>query len=83
MIRASDRRKAVELIKEAHTNGARLFRACQVLEISIRTYQRWTLGGDVKEDGRPGADRSSPSNRLKPAERHRVLAIANSPYVSK
>ncbi|EFC90417.1 Integrase catalytic region [Dethiosulfovibrio peptidovorans DSM 11002] len=79
MISASDRRKAVELIKEAHANGARLFRACQVLEISIRTYQRWTQGGDLKEDGRPGAHRQSPSNRLKSSERNRVLAIANSP----
>jgi transposase InsO family protein len=79
MISASDRRKAVELIKEAHVNGARLFRACQVLEISIRTYQRWTQGGDLKEDGRPGAHRQSPSNRLKSSERNRVLAIANSP----
>ena len=37
MISAQDRRKAVELIKEAQSNGARLLMACMELGISIRT----------------------------------------------
>jgi hypothetical protein len=32
---------AVELIKEAVKDGARLFKACEVLDISVRTYYRW------------------------------------------
>lgn len=42
MISDSDRIIAVELIDEARANSARLKPACNVLEISDRTYQRWT-----------------------------------------
>ena len=42
----------------------------------MRTVQRW---GHRAEDGRPGAVRSAPSNKLSEAERAQVLAIANEP----
>ena len=35
---------AVELIKEAQNNGARQWKACEVLEISVSTFQRWRAG---------------------------------------
>ena len=38
---------AVELIDEARAAGARLKPACEVLNISDRTYQRWTKEGSV------------------------------------
>lgn len=41
MINASDRRQAVELIKEAVDSGAALYKACVELGISKRTYNRW------------------------------------------
>ena len=42
MINASDRRQAVELIKEAVDSGAALYKACAELGISKRTYNlRW------------------------------------------
>lgn len=50
MISPSDRVLAVELIQEANQNGARLAKACEELNISVRTYQRWVVGGGVKED---------------------------------
>ena len=36
-----DRQIAIELIDEAVTAGARRFKACDVLEIDVRTLQRW------------------------------------------
>ena len=42
----------------------------------MRTVQRWAHRA---EDGRPGATRAAPSNKLSAAERERVLAIANEP----
>ncbi len=44
--------------------------------MSVRTVQRWAHRA---EDGRPGATRAAPSNKLSEAERERVLAIANEP----
>ena len=45
MISASDRKQAVTLINDAHSAGARKWRACEVLEISVRTYHRWENNG--------------------------------------
>ena len=84
---AAPRLKAVELVDEAHRNGARLFMACRELGITIRTRQRWLRGRGkniVKEDGRKDAERRKPTGTLSDDERHRVLEIADSPeYASK
>jgi len=45
----------------------------------VRTYQRWTLGGEVHADGRPDAVRPVPANKLSDAERARVLATCHQP----
>lgn len=57
MISTQNRITAVELIDEAIASGARLKPACEELNITDRTYQRWTEDGDVKEDQRPIVDR--------------------------
>lgn len=49
MISDSDRVTAVKLINEARESGARLKPACDELNISVRTYQRWTQGGGIKK----------------------------------
>lgn len=64
MIPASDRRQAVALIQEANRNGARLAKACEELNLSVRTYERWTIEGQVKEDQRPLVKRPTPKNKL-------------------
>lgn len=64
MISTPDRERAVRLIKETTDAGARTFRACAEMGISVRTYQRWTREGDVKADGRPGATRPPPAHKL-------------------
>lgn len=66
----------VDLIDEAVAAGARRDKACEELDVSVRTVQRWSHRA---EDGRPGAVRAAPSNKLSEAEREQVLAIANQP----
>jgi transposase InsO family protein len=71
----------VELIDEAHANGARLFMACKELGISIRTRQRWLRDASartVNEDGRKNAVREKPAGALSEEERRRILEVANS-----
>jgi putative transposase len=79
MIKASDRTMAVELIKETVAAGARQAKACEVLGISARTYQRWTQHGGVKVDGRPSAARPEPGHKLSDAEREHILRVINEP----
>ncbi len=45
----------------------------------MRTCQRWTETGHVKADGRAGAERSEPGNKLSQEEREQVLAITRGP----
>jgi transposase InsO family protein len=79
MISAPDRRRAVELIDEAYQAGARKRKACEVVHISIRTYQRWSRGEDALTDGRPQAKRPVPANKLCEEERERVLEVCHEP----
>jgi len=63
----------VELIDEAVTAGARLFRACAVIEISTRTFSRWKHGALV--DGRKGAPKTVP-RKLTDAEKDELIEVA-------
>jgi len=63
-----------DLIEEAVTAGARRWKACELLGLSVRTLERW---GDDSEDGRRGP-KSRPVNKLSAAERRRVVAVATS-----
>jgi transposase InsO family protein len=75
MISPSDRKQAVVLIDEAHTAGSRKWRACEELEIDVRTYQRWRSKG--YEDGRQSR-LQTPKNKLTKAERQSVIDCCNS-----
>lgn len=77
MISAPNRLKAVELITDAIDAGATATKACGELELSLRTYQRWTQAGSVKVDGRAGALRAAPANKLSIAERQLILETCN------
>ena len=66
---------AIELIKEAVTAGARRSKACEILEITLRTLQRWEgAGGGDQRRGPAGG----PENALSDAERALVVAVATS-----
>jgi putative transposase len=64
-------------IDEAIGAGARKKPACEEVGISLRTYQRWTQGGVVKEDQRPLAKRPEPANKLSGKERSKILETCN------
>lgn len=69
------------LIDEAVDGGARLPKACKVLNITDRTYYRWqelVREYDSYEDRRKYADHSDPSNKLSPEERQKVLDTVHS-----
>lgn len=76
MISPADRKQAVTLINEAHAFGARKWRACEALEISVRTFYRWESHGF--DDGRK-ARIQSPVNQLSHDERQAVIDCSNAP----
>lgn len=76
MTSPSDRRDVLALIDEAVATGARLAPACALLELSLRTVQRWRR---KPEDARPQARRPAPAHQLSDEERQRLLAVANEP----
>lgn len=78
MIPASDRKLAVELIEEATEHGARQFMACDELQISERTFQRWKNPSTPLEDQRPCAIRPAPANKLTDEEQEAIVDIATS-----
>ena len=49
-----------------------------MLDISLRTYQRWTReDGKGKVDRRKGSRRTAPANKLSEAERQQIPVVAN------
>lgn len=79
MISASDRSKAIELIKEAVSSGAREKMACKELGISQRTLQRWRSEQTPFEDQRPVVKRPTPKNKLSDEERETIIQTVNQP----
>ena len=73
--------KLVDLIREAHENGSRLDKACEVAVLSKRTYRRWYKAGKVQADLRATAVRpacnSSKTCACKQANRRRTSASVN------
>lgn len=63
------------LIQEAVDAGARRWRACQVLGLSVRTVERW---GDNNDDGRHGPNHV-PANKFSEPERQKAIAVLTSP----
>ena len=82
MIAEADRERAIELIDEAVTAGARCHRACAILEMTVRTLQRWkqALKRAVTGDQRKlSAQARTPANALTDAERDEILRVCNLP----
>src|SRR5690554_5837592 len=79
MISDSDRVTAIELINEARASGCRLKPACDELNISVRSYERWTKEGEVKRDQRLLIESPTPKNKLTEDERQTVIEVVNSP----
>lgn len=73
----AEREHLIMLIDEARTSGARQSKACEIMSISAKTYQRWSRP-DNKQDGRLETHQA-PSNKLTELERRRIIKIANEP----
>lgn len=77
MTSPEQRKTILGLLDAAQAAGARLRLACQTIDLSERTVQRW------RDDANSSVDRrtlthNSPPHRLSMAERSALLAIANS-----
>lgn len=72
MIPLKERNTAVELIDEAVSNGARCFKACDILGIHTRTYSRWKKNSIG--DKRRGAKKHIP-RKLTENEQQEIIDI--------
>ena len=76
-----DRQIAIELIDEAVIAGARRFKACAVLEIDLRTLQRWkqALAGQqgLEDQRRAAGQLRTPANKLSQQERDTIVKVCN------
>jgi transposase InsO family protein len=80
MTRLEDRQTLSAAVAQACAEGARLRPACALAGIDVRTFQRWQAGeGLTRADRRPDAVRPVPAHALSPAERARIVALANEP----
>ncbi|MEO7041392.1 MAG: IS3 family transposase [Gemmatimonadaceae bacterium] len=74
----------IALIEEAVTAGARRRRCSELLNLSVRTLERWRselrLGkdDDARHSHAPRSDRIAPSNKLAVEERADILEVVNS-----
>jgi putative transposase len=71
---SSDREDVMEIVAQAVSDGARQRRACEIVGLDVRTYQRWSVKGPG-EDGRMGP-KTEPANKLTGLERARILEAA-------
>ena len=76
LIAVLERTQAIVLIKEATVSGARRFKSCEILGLTLRTLERWE-----KDEGLRDKRESAPrivANKLTEAQRNLVLTTANS-----
>jgi putative transposase len=78
MTRLEDRQTLTAAITAACAEGTRLAPACALAGIDVRTFQRWRANdGMARGDRRSDAVRALASHALTPAERARIVAVAN------
>ena len=70
-----ERKEINEWVTQASNDGARQIKACEVIGISAKTFQRWVQPCNT-QDGRITASRV-PSNKLTEMERQRIIKVAN------
>ena len=76
MITSDLRQMAISLLNQAVKAGARLFKACAIIGISVRTYQRWCIPEGLKD--KRSLVQHEPANKLSQEEYNRVLSTCSS-----
>jgi len=71
-----DRKQCIELVKEAEALGARRAASCDILEVSLRTLQRWEEHPE-RGDQRNGP-KSPAAHSLTEQEKQMIVEVANS-----
>ena len=74
---SAERENIINLINESRKAGAKQSKACEIIGISAKTLQRWSLSDNVS-DGRLDAAHD-PANKLTELERQRIIKVANEP----
>ncbi|MCP4053543.1 MAG: IS3 family transposase [Mesoflavibacter sp.] len=81
MITQSNRQMPLKLIEEARQAGARLYKACEVIGITTRTYNRWVLQTKATNTCYDKRKESCQSrhypHKLTEFERQQILSICN------
>lgn len=72
-----DRKSCVELLQEAVAAGAGRAASCQILEVSLRTVERWEANPE-QSDGRTGPLTPSPQ-ALTEAEKKMIIEVSTRP----
>jgi transposase InsO family protein len=72
----ADRQNCIELVEKAKASGARRQASCEVLEVSLRTLERWEKEPD-KADGR-GGPRTACGHQLSAPEKQAMVEVCNS-----
>jgi transposase InsO family protein len=78
MTSLSERNVVIALVNDAIVAGARQEQACDLIDLSERTLQRWKNDQASEIADRRTGRVQAPKNQLSPLERQQVLAIANS-----
>jgi len=82
MIASEDRQVAIELIEEAVTAGAARYKSCAVLDLTVRTLQRWKRAlqeGSLADHRKCAAKSRTRDNKLTDEERQRILDVCSQP----
>lgn len=77
LIPEQDKTETIFLIREAHVAGSRLKPACALLELDIRTFQRWEKLSSLSDKRRGPI--TAPANKLRSEEKAHILSVVNSP----
>jgi putative transposase len=72
-----DRRSCIEMVQQAKANGARRQASCAVLEVSLRTVERWEKARDQGDQRRGPA--TGCAHALSAQEKQAIVKVSSSP----
>src|SRR3989337_2095680 len=76
-VSVEDRRSCIEMVQQAKANGARRQASCAVLEVSLRTVERWEKAPQKGDQRRGPATRCA--HALSAQEKQAIVKVSSSP----